>query len=324
MSRETLEAFLSRAVTHSGLCASHPSKPTSSLDDDLRMLVGIGAKFVGRAAFVWDLPHKENGHFNRVAKSAMKVHHEDPEIILQACVFEAVFPQANRIPIPNWVFEDFGLPVEARNFRYEDMLYRNGDRVGQWRGVGSVPDMSQLETRLWFYYRACRYISCGIEAIHFGQVMIMNEADLDHVNWIDLLSRIRQYAKQHARRQFVLCDAHTHGIAEDGNLLFDFHSFPLRIEEINGKPMRGHLVRHGAGKIYGRSRGGMTPSGWTCESLPYLVEFDNWGYSGRGGESVGGIWVWGFDEMSWLAHQDPKSQADWIGYAAGWLKKHDP
>lgn len=323
MSREVLEKYLSRAVTHAGLCASHPSPETSTRIDDIRMLTKIGAKFIGRAAFVWDLPPDDNQHFLRARKAATQVHAEDPEIILQACVFEAVFPEVKKIPIPDWIFNEFGLQVEDRTFNYEAMLYRDGSRVGQWRKVGSVPDMSQLETRLWFYYRARRYIDCGMEAIHFGQVKIMDEADPDHRHWIDMLTRVRRYAKDNARRRFVLCDAHTHGEVEGEKLLFDFHSFPLRIEEIKDKPIQGHLVRHGAGKIYGRSKGGVTPSGWRCDSLPYLVEFDNWGYSGKGGKSVGGIWIWGYDEMSWFAHQDIDYQERWLRYAIGWLKKHD-
>ena len=240
------------------------------------MLTDVGAKFVGRAAFVWDLPKHEDLHFQKAKKAAQKVHQADPEILLQACVFEAVFPEVSRIPIPDWVFREFNLPVVKRSFDYEAMLYKNGSRVGQWRGVGSVPDMSQQETRLWFFYRSRRYIDCGFEALHFGQVMIMDEADRDHRHWIDLLTRVRAYALRRARRHFVLCDAHTHGIVENGRLLFDFHSFPLRIEETRGKPTQAHLVRHGAGRIFGRSKGGITPSGWSCESLPYLVEFDNW------------------------------------------------
>ena len=204
------------------------------------------------------------------------------------------------------------------------MLYEDGSRVGQWRKVGSVPDMSRLETRLWFFYRARRYIDCGMEAIHFGQVMIMDDADPKQRHWIDLLNRVRAYAQKNARRRFVLCDAHTHGEVQNGHLLFDFHSFPLRIDEVEGTPQQAILARHGAGKIYGRSKGGITPSGWPCKSLPYLVEFDNWGYSGKGGQNVGGIWVWGYDEMSWLAHQTPEYRAHWLSYAQGWLRHHEP
>ena len=36
--------------------------------------------------------------------------------------------------------------------------------------------------------------------------------------------------------------------------------------------------------LYGRSKGSLTYSGWTCEHLPYLVEIDNWG----GEQAAGG------------------------------------
>lgn len=323
MSRETLESYLSRAVTHIGLCSTSADPTTDTFDDDLRMLLNIGARFVGRTAFVWDLPPSDAKHFDEVRAAAKKVHQADPGIILQACVFEAVFPGVKKIAIPQWVFEEFGLPAEKRSFNYEAMLYRDGRRVGQWRKVGSVPDMSQLETRMWFYYRSRRYIDCGMEAIHLGQVMIMNEADPGHRHWFDLLKKIRSYAKVNARRRFVLCDAHTRGVVEDGKLLFDFHSYPLRIREWK-EPEQGVLPRKHPGAIYGRSKGGISPSGWSCQSLPYLVEFDNWGYSGRGGEKAGGIWVWGYDEMSWFAHQDQEYRAWWLRYAINWLKEQDP
>ncbi len=328
MSRTVLENYLSRAVTHMGLCSASADSTTQSLDDDIRMLLGIGAKFVGRASFVWDLPGDlpagEEKHFQKVKDVAAKVHKVDPEMILQACVFEAVFPGVEKIPVPDWVFAEFGLPVEKRGFDYEAMLYRDGRRVGQWRQVGSVPDMSQLETRLWFYYRSRRYIDCGTEAIHFGQVMIMDEADPGHRHWFDMLTRVRAYARENARRHFVLCDAHTPGRAADGKLLFDFHSFPLRPDEVKGKPMQAVLHRHGPAKIYGRSLGGVTPSGWSCESLPYLVEFDNWGYSGKGGQDVGGIWIWGYDDICWFARLDREYGASFLRYAIDWLGQHDP
>jgi len=43
--------------------------------------------------------------------------------------------------------------------------------------------MSKLETRMWFFYRATRYIDIGFEALHFGQCHLMDGADKDHKNW---------------------------------------------------------------------------------------------------------------------------------------------
>jgi hypothetical protein len=79
--------------------------------------------------------------------------------------------------------------------------------------------------------------------------------------------------------------------------------------------------------IYGRSKGGITPSGWTCEHLPYLVEVDNWGASKIGGQASQtpkpNYWVWGFDEMSWFARQPEAYRNEWLRYAWNWLKDHD-
>ena len=324
ISREVLDNYLARSVTHAGLCASSCDPATSCLDDDIRMLTEIGAKFIGRAAFAWDLPPDNDAHFKQARRAAAKMHAADPQIILQCCIFEVVSGDVAKIPVPDWVFEEFGMPVERRNFRYSAMLFDNGKFHNHWRGGSSVPDMSKPETRMWFYYRARRYIDCGMEAIHFGQVMLMDQADPGHRHWTDILQRIRKYAGEHARRHLVICDAHTHGTLENGQLLFDFHSFPLRIREQKDKPQSAYLTKESAGDIFGRSKGGIAPCGWKCDSAPYVVEFDNYGYSGKGGQSVGGIWVWGYDEISWFAHQSEDYRNEWLRYAYNWIKEHAP
>src|SRR3546814_16522563 len=65
------------------------------------------------------------------------------------------------------------------------------------------------------------------------------------------------------------------GISVDGHLLFDFVSFPLRLKEIPGDPRKSELKIYYLDAIYGRTKGGITPSGWSCERSPYIVEFDN-------------------------------------------------
>lgn len=61
--------------------------------------------------------------------------------------------------------------------------------------------------------------------------------------------------------------------------------------------------------------GGMTPSGWIAESLPYLLEFDNWGSSGSGGTDAGDIWIWGWDEICWFARLEENERNGWLAYA---------
>jgi hypothetical protein len=165
----------------------------------------------------------------------------------------------NHPSVSLWSAENEGLNVSALT---PAMLYADGRRKDQWSEGGSVPDMSQLETRRWFLLLAAACIDLGVEAIHFGQVEIMDERDKDHAHWRGLLTRVRAYAAQHARRHFILCDAHvpSGGIVHDGRLLLDFHSFPLRIAEVSDKPQEGVLKRGHLDTIYGRSKGGLTPT----------------------------------------------------------------
>jgi hypothetical protein len=238
-----------------------------------------------------------------------------------------VTKQVEQVPVPDWAFTALGQPVEKRNFRYADMLYPDGRRQNQWGRNSSVPDVSRPETKLWFYFLAASFIDLGIEAIHFGQAEIMNGNDRGLEHWSQVLDLVRAYAAKHARRHLVLCDAHvpSGGLVRDGKLLLDFHSFPLRIMETPDKPQEAVLKVGFSDGIYGRSKGGVTPSGWACDYLPYLVEIDNWGASRQPGQAkAGGIWVWGYDEITWFAHQSREYRAGWLRYARDWVRTTDP
>ncbi len=320
ISRAVLENYLARAITMSEFLHGQ-----GNVDDNIRMLENIGAKFIGRAIYRWGGEAGLENLLVRAKPIAERMHKIDPNIILQAAAFEIVSEQVNRIPIPASLFEEFGLEPEQRNFRYEAMLYPDGHRVDQWRPGSSVPDMSRLETRMWFTYLCQRYIDIGVEAIHFGQVEIMDDRDPDHVHWRDMMQRVREYARRHARRHMVICDAHVPGggIVHDGKLMFDLHSFPLRIDEVVEHPQQGVLKVGYLDSLFGRSKGGVTPSGWSCESLPYLVELDNFGRSGREGQNIGAHWIWGYDEICWFAHQSPEYRNQWLRYAWDWICRHD-
>lgn len=322
ISQAVLKNYLARSITALDLLTEK-----GDLADNIRMLKSTGVKFVGRTVYLWgqeaELPHR----LELAQRNAPKVHQADPEIILQACIFEIVSLQVEQIPVPAWAFTALDQPVVQRNFRYADMIYPNGRGRNQWGKDASVPDISRMETKLWVYTLARSYLDAGIEAIHFGQAEIMNGNDPQSEHWSQVLGLVRAYAAKHARRHMVLCDAHVPGggLVRQDRLLFDFHSFPLRIAEVPDRPQEGVLRVGFVDSIYGRSRGGMTPSGWRCEHLPYLVELDNWGVSDRPGQPhVGGCWVWGYDEISWFAHQGPQYRNDWLRYAWKWVREHDP
>ena len=322
ISREVLENYLSRSITMEGLLNGR-----GDLTDNLRMLKGMGAKFIGRSLCLWGGEAAIYKNLERTKEQAMKAYAADPEFILQACIFEIVTTQVDQVSVPEWAFTAFGQPVEKRNFRYEAMLYPNGRFKNHWRAGQSVPDVSRPETKLWFYFLGASFIDAGLEAIHLGQTELMNGNDkkLDH--YAEVLDLIRSHARKHARRHMVLLDSHvpSGGLVRDGKLLMDFHSFPLRIMEVPDKPQEAILKLGFVDGIYGRSKGGMTYSGWQCDHLPYLVEIDNWGVSKTPGQAkAGSIWIWGYDEITWFAHQSKEYRASWLRYAKDWVRKTDP
>ena len=84
ITKQVLENYLSRAVTAAGLYES------DTLEDDLRALKNIGAKFLGRASGIWYMMEPDEEHFEKSRQLAERVHEMDPEMILQACIFEIV------------------------------------------------------------------------------------------------------------------------------------------------------------------------------------------------------------------------------------------
>jgi hypothetical protein len=320
--RPVLENYLSRSITMEGLLNGR-----GDFDDNLRMLRDTGAKFVGRALCLWGGEGSLLANLERAKRLIPRAHAADPDLILQACIFEIVTTEAEQVPVPDWAFAALGRPAERRNFRYADMLYPSGRFKDHWRTGQSVPDVSRPETQLWFYFLGASFLDVGCEALHLGQTELMNGNDqaLDH--YARVLDLIRAHAAKTARRHFVLCDSHvpSGGLVKDGRLLMDFHSFPLRILETPDRPQEAILKVGFSDGLYGRSKGGLTPSGWTCEHLPYLVEIDNWGVSRQPGKpGAGSIWIWGYDEITWFAHQPREYRAQWLRYARDWVRKTDP
>jgi hypothetical protein len=322
ISRKVLENYLSRAITMEGLLNGR-----GDLEDNIRMLKTTGAKLIGRSLCLWGGEANLLRNLERARQQLPRVHSADPDMILQACIFEIVTTQVDQVPVPEWAFAALGQPVEQRNFRYADMLYPTGRLKDHWRTGNSVPDVSRPETKLWFYFLGASFIDVGIEAIHLGQTELMNGNDRNLDHYSQVLSLLRSYAAKHARRHMLLCDSHvpSGGLVREGQLLMDFHSFPLRIMEVPDKPQEAILQVGFSDGIYGRSRGGRTFSGWPCEHLPYLVEIDNWGVSKQPGQAkAGSIWIWGYDEITWFAHQNAQYRSDWLRYAWNWVRRTDP
>lgn len=319
--RPVLESYLARSMTVSDLLLGHMTPYRSEV---LAMVERTGAKFLGRAALVYGFEGDFPGLAADLPSRVAEVHAIDPEIIVQGAIFEFVSRDIEQVSIPSWVFEAFGLPVAIRTFDYDAMGFAC-QPAQPWEGApveAQVPSLARTETQLWYYYVAVCYIDAGIEAIHLGQLEWISECTDGYAETAALIGRIRDYAAQNARRRWVLLDAHTHGIVRAGRLLLDFHAYPARVKE-GVWPTEGLLEAGFLDSIYGKSKGGIHPAGWTCVHAPYLVELDH-GYGGPvPGECAKPECVWGYDEITWFALLEPSGRDAWLRYASAWLRETD-
>jgi len=331
ISRVVLENYLKHSITMTGLLEHHTLAADTGgenpdKEDDIRLVLNIGAKLIGRAMYRWGREDALNNPLYReeAKRVAAKIHESDPDVVFQAFLCETVTQRVNDIKIPVWAFEVMGLPPEDRNFRYDDIVYTDGVRRG---GVSGVPDISRPEAKLWFIFLSGFYMEVGCEAFHLGQVNLMDHHDRDLRHWSEVIGHIRTLAKTKSRRGWIILDAHTpYGhLVREGKSLLDFNSFPLRIKEVVDKPMEGILEVGYLDSLYKRSRGCITPSGWEAESLPYLVEFDNFGMSRTPGEAtLDSHFIWGYDEISWFYLQTEEYRNTWLKDTYDWLRVNDP
>lgn len=332
ISKSVLENYLNRSIHYTELLHDDLSQAVDKRGvdprDNIRALLNMGAKYVGRSIMNWGF-EEDLTQYATWLKNAKRMidtlHSVDPEMILEAAEFEIIDTQLQVLAVPATVFQTFGQTVVTRNFNYQSMLYDNGKMVNNWGTGASVPDMSKLETRMYYYFLACNYIDIGIEGFHFGQVGLMDQADPNHTYWLDMLTKVRAYARQHARRHMVLCNAHTPpsgNYVVNGNTLFDFNAFPLRIEQSTTTCCKGVLQVGYADALFTKSKGGVTPSGWSCTHLPWLAEFDNFGGS-TPGVSSSAPFIWGYDEITWIAVQSLADRSAWLRYAKSWIAAND-
>lgn len=321
ISLEVLNNYLDRAGRYSMIGDSYSA---ATFDEAARYLLNTGAKYVLRAGGQWYATNAVTGYSDDVENKLAQIHSVDPEIIFEACIFETTTSAINSIKIPSWVFEDFGLKAEDRNFNMNNTLFPaedlDGDGVKEYRyGINSmglnahIPDITQTEHQMFVYYRACQYIDMGFEALHLGQVKLIGRNDKNDEAWTKVITMIRDYAKKHARRGYVLINAHGQIMNSDnGAMLVDMIVAPTRIaaaaDEVdhavsNNNPQRCDIFPSGSSDApYLKHVKGTSPSGWTTDDYPYLVHLDNYD-DGVGGDHTKKENIWGYDETTWFIKQ---------------------
>jgi len=303
---------LDRALTMSSVLHRYPWA-AREWQANLDLIGELQPALVGRAALVWGWEHLMLRSLTGLERRVGQIHAVAPGAVVQGAIFEFVTRDVELVDVPAHVLAEFGLPAERRRFDYDAMLpavAAPDDHAGWDPAVAATPDITRLETRLWFFHLATLYLDAGIEAIHLGSIGRTAAHDHDLGHTADLLARIRAHASAHARRGWVMLDAHTHGLVRHGRLLLDFHSWPLRPREVGAASAQDVALEAGfLDAIYGRSRGGTTPQGRYVRHHRFLVELDN----GYAGPTPGGCdlpeCVWGSDEITWFARQ-PAARRD--------------
>lgn len=311
MPRVTLNKYLNKSASMIGLSDQTYTAlewtTTQQAEDEL-MITNLKPKWLGRVAGSWWAGQNNDAEFAKADYVATFIHNIDTYIILQAAVFEHVdfslqptgTGSWSPILIPDYVLDEFAQTIEPRYFDADSMRYDDWATNDHHASDDSyVPDMSKIQTRMWFYYRATMYIERGYEAIHFGQFMIMNDMDPINVFWWDMLSKVRDYAANGkpvfglngARRGIVLCDAHLSGDGCDESaindvpylmsvynptmrtdqLLFDYVSFGLSPDETQSIHNPSSIyddydrlasINYSDCAMYGNGYGGNLPVDW--------------------------------------------------------------
>ena len=319
ISEKVLNNYLSRAITYGIYSESDATLgdfDSEMATDAMRAILSVGAKHIARTVSTWIPSATEESGYPEIEAWITKMHSYDPEIVFEACIFETATAKMNTIKIPDWVFKAFGKKDENRNFDVSKMLHDDKFGFEQWGSDLHVPDITKEETQMWFYYRACNYIDMGFESLHLGQTNLIGQKDGNLSCWTKVIHMIRDYAKKNARRHYVIINGHyptQKFVGTDGVMLVDFNAFPLRLKVAAGEkdhavsennPQKCEINMNGDAKaLYTGAISGKSPSGWTTNHYPYLVEFDNDGGDKDDHTKVSSKGKWGYDEISWIANQ---------------------
>ena len=324
---DILNNYLDKAVQYyitSGTGSTFDSQYT---DEAIRFITNIGAKYVMRAAGEWYPSYDYEINYPTIKGKLAAAHKIDQDIIFEASIFEVSSPGMNQIPIPEWVFQAFGQTPEKRNFDISRTVFSDGYGVNYWDTNHHIPDITTTEMQMFVYYRACSFIDLGFEALHLGQVELTGKNDTDNTVYTKLIGMIRDYAKTHARRGYVIINAH-HDMdflnSDNGAMLVDMIVAPSRVHAEDGSvahattydnPQRCQIdPEYWSGNvIYNHNPSGTSPSGWYAEKYPYLVQFDNYGDI-LGDSTDPEIYVWGKDEAAWYKEQPAWYRKEFLDY----------
>ena len=297
----------------------------------LEMIVTTGAKLVyGLAGF----RPPDSWYLDWICKTftidTNILHAHDPQIITGAGVPETLDPVFTNMLLPSsdiiLKFYPAGRPVstwdpphtsiitDVDQTYFDYRLMMMDYHAGHNENNASHLDISQPETRMYYYYLCTRYIKCGCEHLHFGDLFEGCQRDPGNRYLWSLVKLIREYAVTNARRGLVLIGTHAgddSDPAEDPyyaqylygwyyeppfstspdwqkQLIFDFNMLGTYYRRNTARgcsdPYTGVLpdsvlpvlLKAGYGLI-NHSNCGLHPQGWYCSHLLVLNRLDSGG-----------------------------------------------
>ncbi len=254
--------------------------------------------------------------------------------LVNIAIWEAVTKDVDSIWMSRQVAEMYN--VSVRRFVFDSMKY-----PGDTSTRICYPDITRRETQMYFYYLATRFIDCGVEDIHFGQIDLENKNDAGNVCTWNLYNKIRQYGARR-NRGLVLLNGDSYGLyyKNTDTLIYDYHTAPSRVsgyytgsdstwtsmwvfnQSAYGGPGR---LGYNECSAYGKMQGGHTCMGWYADTLPYQVALDNTITNLCNCLAATGCWTaYGFDEISWFVLQSESYKNKWLCYANRQVKLLDP
>lgn len=296
LTSDLIDRYLSRAISH----FLPWGKPARSR----RFLENTGTKYIHWSHLLWGQSPPE---WKTLCSEIDSVHGTDwgADVVYEAGVMECVYrSQVDSVRIPDWLYkcmDDLGInktrkpgPKGERYFSYENMFDRTADdwppqNIGRWdrdeKGVdrGSVPDITMVETQLWYAYLITEYIDAGFEGIFFGQIGLTGARDTGNECTWELCQFAKRIAAARAYRHAVFLSTHHYCVPYKGQLspdsptIFTHMTWPSRMFYSSNHDFGMECGLNATEDGQHRTRGEFQMLLKPPTDLPILIEIDNYG-----------------------------------------------
>ena len=322
LTKPLLEAYLDRAISHMNMWDERSQK----------FFCDTGAKFVHWADLGWGKLYTP-ADWKQLTDTIDKIHSTDcnQDIIFECGIMEITAKSTmDATQIPEWmlkILDDMGIqekrkvgPNGKNYFCYEAMFDRNASDwpkrlVGLWDSTpaseGSVPDLTMLETQLYYAYLAAEYIDAGFEGIMFGQAGLTGKRDTGNMALNNICEFAKKWAAARAYRRAITLSSHVlkptdyaSSPSEKPKPLLTHYTFPSQLVYTNETPIG---MEFGPYRKTGERRHNPKQVAMQLElpnDLPVLLELDN---SGRA-NGPSPVCDEGYDDITAYANKNPEQR----------------